>query len=383
VDSFAQREILGATAKWPRWAIAYKFPARQATTRVVSYEANGGRTGVVSPVAVLEPVDLSGTTVTRASLHNWYEAARKDVRLGDTVLIEKAGEIIPQVVMVIVENRPPGTEPYPPPTQCPSCGTQLVRREGEVALRCPNKLGCPGQLRESITFFASRNSMNIEGLGEKLVEQLIARGLVRDVADVYRLEEAQLTALDRFGKKSAENLRAAIEKSKSATLTRLLTALGIPLIGGVAAAAVADRFGSLRELVEKSPEEIRAALMDVPGFGEERARAVEAWFADERNRALVDRLRAAGVDPVEHRRAATGPLAGKRFAITGTLTQPRESIKEAIEAAGGKVVASVGKNTDYLVAGENTGEAKRKGAERFGTKIIDEPALEALLRGDG
>lgn len=383
VDRFAEREILGFTNKWPRWAIAYKFPARQVTTRVREVEMNVGRTGVVTPLALLEPVELSGTTVERASLHNWDEVARKDVRPGDTVLIEKAGEIIPQVVTVILEKRPHPSHPVVAPTRCPSCHTELVRLAEEVALRCPNRLGCPAQLRESLTFFAHRDAMNIDGLGEKLVEQLVAAGLVHGPDDLYRLTVEELLALERVGQKSAENLVAGIERSKGRSLTRLLTAIGIPLIGSVAAAAVADRFGSLATMMEQPPEQLKAALLTVAGLGEERASAVADFFADAHNRGVLERLRAAGVDPVEHRRSEGGPLAGKKFAITGTLSQPRPAMKEAIEAAGGKVVASVTKGTDYLVAGEHTGEAKRKSAEKFGTQVIGEDELAALLRGEG
>ncbi len=382
VDSFAQREALGATDKSPRWAIAYKFPARQAATKVNGFEVNVGRTGAVTPVAMLDPVALSGTTVSRASLHNWDEVARKDVRVGDTVLVEKAGEIIPQVVTVIVEQRPPGTEPYPIPTRCPSCESPLRRREGEVALRCENREGCTEQLRQSIAFFAQRDAMNIEGLGEKLVAQLVAARLVRDPSDLYQLTAAQLAALDRMGDKSAQNLVENVARSKPQSLTRLLTALGIPLIGEVAAAAVADRFGALATMMEREPSSLREALLEVPGFGDERARAVAEWFGDARNRAVVERLRAAGVDPVAHRRPSTGPLAGKSLCVTGTLARPRDEVKAAIEAAGGRFVSSVGKGTDYLVAGEKTGAAKRTSAEKFGVRVIDEATLERLLRGE-
>ncbi|MSP63872.1 MAG: NAD-dependent DNA ligase LigA [Myxococcales bacterium] len=383
VDSFAQREVLGATHKWPRWAIAYKFPARQATTRVLGLEINVGRTGAVTPVAKLEPVDLSGTTVSRASLHNWDEVARKDVRVGDLVLVEKAGEIIPQVLAVILTQRPEGAPPTVPPTACPSCGHPLARREGEVALRCENRIGCPAQLREAIDFFAHRSAMNIENLGPKLVEQLTLRGLVKDVADLYALTAEQLIELERLGEKSAEGLIAGIARSRGASLKRLLVGLGIPLIGEVAATAVADHFGSLAALMEQAQEAIALSLLGVAGFGEERASAVAAFFADPSHRAVLSRLREAGVDPVEHRRQASGPLAGKSVCVTGTLGRPRGEIKEAIEAAGGRFVSAVGKGTDFLVAGEKTGDAKRKSAEKFGVQVLDEAALEALLRGGG
>ena len=378
VDAFGQREQLGFTAKWPRWAVAYKFPARQATTVVRRIEQTVGRTGVVTPTAVLDPVELSGTTVERASLHNWEEVARKDVRIGDSVLIEKAGEIIPQVVVVIKEKRPEGAEAILPPTVCPICQTGLVRNEGEVAWRCPNA-DCPEQVRQRILFFAHRDQLFIEGLGEKLVAQLVDRGFIKDVADLYALRLEDLVKLERFGEKSAQNLLNSLSRSKSSSLARLIAGLGIPLIGGVVAQTVAERFGSMAHMMELAPEALQAALVELEGFGEERARTVAAFFAEPRNRAVVEKLRAAGLDPVVERRVTTGPLANKKFAITGTLSRSRDDIKAEIEAAGGKVVASVGKSTDYLVAGDNTGEAKKKNAEKFGTKVINEAELRALI----
>jgi DNA ligase (NAD+) len=384
VDSFAQRRLLGATAKFPRWAIAYKFPARQATTRVVGIEANVGRTGAVTPVACLEPVELSGTTVSRASLHNWDEVKRKGLRIGDFVLVEKAGEIIPQVVAVITERRRGDEQPIEPPAACPSCHAGLVRRAGEVALRCPNQLGCPAQLREALEFFASRDAMDIENLGPKLVEQLVDTGLVHDVADLFDLTVARLLPLERMAEKSAENIVAAVARSRArATLARLLTGLGIPLVGTVAARAIAQRYGSLTTMMAiEPPARFAEELLAVPGVGEKIAQAVADFFTEPRNRLVLEKLLARGVAPVEPQPVARGPLAGKAIGVTGTLSRPRSEIKRDIEAAGGRFATSVGKGTDYLVAGEKTGEAKLKSAMKLGVRVIDEEGLARLLRGE-
>jgi DNA ligase (NAD+) len=383
VDSFAQRTELGFTARWPRWAIAYKFPASQATTRVLGLEVNVGRTGAVTPVALLEPVELAGTTVARASLHNWDLVAAKDVRIGDSVVVEKAGEIIPQVVSVIRERRPVEAVPIEPPRGCPSCDAELVRHPGEVALYCPrDQYGCQGQLEEAITFFAARGNMNIEGLGPKLVVQLVAHGLVKDVADLYRLTVDDLVKLERMAKKSATNIIQAVERSRSAPLDRLLAALGIQLIGHVAAQAVAERFGSLAAMLERTSEELRAALLEVPGFGGERASAVAEYFAHAQNREMLGRLRERGVDPrAEQRVATSGPLLGKSFVITGTLSMPRPEAQRRIEAAGGKFQSAVTKATSYVVAGADVGAAKLDKAKKLGVPVIDEAGLLTLLEG--
>jgi DNA ligase (NAD+) len=383
VDSFAQRRLLGATARFPRWAIAYKFPARQATTRVVGIEVNVGRTGAVTPVACLEPVELSGTTVARASLHNWDEVQRKDLRLGDAVLVEKAGEIIPQVVAVITERRRGDERPIAPPAACPSCGAALVRREGEVAWRCPNHLGCPAQLREALEFFASRDAMDIENLGPKLVAELCAAGLVADVADLYDLTVAQLVPLERMAVKSAENVIAAVGRSRErATLGRLLTGLGIPLVGTVAARAVAAAYGSLEAMLAVTPARFAVELLAVPGVGEKIAQAVAEFFGEPHSRAVLEKLVARGVAPSEPRPDRRGPLAGQTVGVTGTLSRPRSDIKRDIEAAGGRFATSVGKGTDYLVAGDKTGAAKLKAAAKAGVRVIDEAGLQRLLAGE-
>lgn len=387
VDSVAQREVLGFTARAPRWAIAYKFPAQQATTVLRAVEVNVGRTGAVTPVALLDPVELAGTTVSRASMHNWDQVRRLGVQIGDVVLVEKAGEIIPQIVAVIAERREGRAaelRPIETPVVCPACGDTLLRRAGEVALRCPNTRPCPAQLREAIEFFCHRDAMNIDGLGEKLTEALVSRGLVKDVADLYDLRADQLAKLPRMAQKSADNVVAAIKKSRdTATLSRFVTALGIPSIGWVWAQRVADTYRSLDALLSAAPDEVLRTLAALHGFGEERARAVSGYLADERNRALLDKFLQRGIRPVEAAaQQAGGVLEGKTVCVTGTLTMPRHQAKAQIEAAGGKFVSAVTGKTSYLVMGDKPGDDKRKAAEKHGVKILDEAGLAALLRGD-
>jgi DNA ligase (NAD+) len=380
VDRLAQRRELGATARSPRWAIAFKFPAEQATTRLVALEANVGRTGAITPLGHFDPVELGGTTVKRASFFNWNQIRRLDVAIGDRVLIEKAGEIIPYVITVV--ERGADRRPIVEPTECPSCGTALVREEGQVALYCPNAFGCPVQRARSIEFFCKRDAMNIENLGPALVSQLVDIGLIADVADLYDLTVEQLVELERMGAKSAENVVAAIAGSRtSATLTRLLIGVGIRGIGEVWARAVAEHYGSLPSLMAASPGEMETALRTIHGFGDERARDVVGFFADERHRAVLQKLMAHGVSPVEPRVAREGPLAGLRVCVTGTLSRPRSDIQAAVEAAGGVFDKSVKKGTTYLVAGADVGAAKLKDAQKKGTRVIDEAALERLLAG--
>lgn len=381
VDSFAQRGALGATTKFPRWAIAFKFPANQSETTVVGFESNVGRTGTVTPVACLEPVELSGTTVKRASLHNWDQVARLGVGVGDRVLVHKAGEIIPQVLSV-VERR--AEAPLAPPTHCPSCGTELSREEGRVALRCPNSVSCPGQLLQSIQFFCGRGQMNIDGVGEKVAQALIDADLVKSVADLFRLKAEDLIELDRFAETSARNLVAAIDGArKTATLSRLLTALGLPHVGGVAARLIAVRYrrmADLLALVEGDAEQAVEELSEIDGIGEVIARSLVESLRQPQIRRVVEDLRERGVDPVEPApEVGDGPLSGKTFVITGTLSAPRSQIASRIQAAGGKVTGSVSKSTSYLVAGEDTGAKKRTSAEKLGVTIIDEAELERLL----
>jgi DNA ligase (NAD+) len=386
VDSLLQRQSLGFTARSPRWAIAYKFPAQQAVTRLRELEVNVGRTGVVTPVAILDPVELAGTTVSRASLHNWDQVARLGVQIGDDVLVEKAGEIIPQIVMVVKERRQ-GREselvPIVPPTVCPECGDTLVRHPGEVALRCPGTRPCPRQLREALVFFCHRDAMDIENLGPKLVAELVGRGLVKDLADIYDLPLEQLLSLPRMAQKSADNVLLAINKSRSeATLSRFITALGIPQIGEVWAQKVAATYRSLQALLDAPPGEVFEKLASQHGFGAERAGAVRDYLADPKNRGLLAKFIDRGVSPVEPESHATsGALAGKSVCITGTLSQPRRDVQRRIEAAGGKVVGSVSGKTSYLLVGESPGEDKRKAAEKHKVPILDEAAFDKLLAG--
>jgi DNA ligase (NAD+) len=382
VDSFHQRRALGFTSKFPRWAIAFKFPANQSITGVEGLEINVGRTGIVTPVAMLEPVELSGTTVKRASLHNWDQVARLGVGQGDRVLVHKAGEIIPQVLSVVERH---ADAPFTPPEKCPSCHTVLTRDEGRVALRCPNSLACPDQLLQSVQFFAGRGQMNIDGLGEKVCRALITASLVANVADLFALREEQLVELDRFAETSARNLIAAIDQARArATTSRLLAALGVPHVGGVVARIIAQRHrrvGDLLELIDRSGEEgATAALTDIEGVGEVIARSLVAFLSRSETRAVLALLAERGVDPLEPVEAAgDGPLGGKTFVITGTLSIPRSEMASRIQRAGGKVASSVSKSTTYLVAGENTGESKRTSATKLGVTIIDEAALTEML----
>jgi DNA ligase (NAD+) len=382
VDDFDQRRELGSTSKFPRWAIAYKFPARRVTTVVRGLEINVGRTGAVTPVAELEPVELSGTTVKRASLHNWDQVARLGLGPGDRVLLEKAGEIIPQVLSVVESA---SKRRFKPPTHCNECGTELVREEGKVVLLCPNHLACPAQLLAELTFFAGRGQMNIDGLGEKVARALLDAGLVENVADLFVLTPEQLMELERFAETSARNLVEAIGRARdTATFSRLLAALGVPLIGGVAARAIAQRYRSMKELLAlvdaTDSDGFIAALSEIDGIGETMARSLDAFLRDPHTREVLALLEARGVAPVEPvAEAADGPLAGKTFVITGTLSRPRADIAADIEAAGGKVTGSVSKKTDYLVAGDNTGKTKLAAAEKHKVEVLDEAGLARLL----
>jgi DNA ligase (NAD+) len=393
VDVFAQRRLLGVTAKFPRWAIAYKFPAERSETVVRDIEVNVGRTGAVTPVAILDPVILSGTTVKRASLFNWDEVARLDLKIGDRVVVEKAGEIIPQVMEVLVGRRTGEERPIAVPTVCPSCASTLVRAEGEVALRCENP-DCPDQRWRSIQFFAGRGAMNIEGIGEVLAQELVSKGLVGDPADIFDLTvdrlappkdaPADTVRVERMARKSAENLVASIDKGRrDATLSRLLVGLGIPHVGVVAARAVARRFGSLDLLADTQAAARREAVAAIDGVGPVIADAIDQWFAAPVHARLIAKLRQRGVSPSEptERRSGEGPLSGKKFCVTGKLVRPRSEIQKLIEDAGGMFVSSVGKSTDYLVAGADVGKTKLDAAKKAGTQVIDEATLDLMLKG--
>ena len=384
VDDFEQRAQLGVTSKFPRWAIAYKFPARQVTTIVKQLEINVGRTGAITPVAILEPVEVSGTTVSRVSLHNWDQVGRLGIGTGDRVLIEKAGEIIPQVLGVTERA---DTERWAAPPTCPVCATALIREDERVVMICPNRLECAAQRQATIEFFAGRGQLNIDGLGEKIIAQLVAAGLVKDVADLFDLTADTLAGLDRLGEQSAKNLAAAIASARDkATATRVIAALGIPHVGGVVARPVAAKYRRLSALLAAadatSSEELVAQLEELDGVGTVIAEAIDTFIRDPHARQVLDKLIARGVDPIEPEVVRTeGPLSGKTLVVTGTLTAPRPAVHQRIEAAGGKVAGSVTKKTDYLVAGADTGKAKLEAAAKHSVTVVDEAGLEALLAG--
>ncbi|HEU5181762.1 MAG TPA: NAD-dependent DNA ligase LigA [Candidatus Polarisedimenticolia bacterium] len=377
LDSVALQRRAGQTARAPRWAVAYKFPARQATTTVLEIRVQVGRTGALTPVALLEPVSLSGTTITRCTLHNEEEIRRKDVRVGDRVLIERGGDVIPKIVKVILEARPPGAAPFPWPEACPVCGGELLRDEEEVISRCVN-LACPARLRESLLHFASRRAMDIEGLGDALVDQLLEKRMVQDVASLYRLRPAEVEALERMAEKSAANLLARIEGSKSADLSRVLYGLGIRFVGEKTAQLLADAYPRVEDLMEAG----EAELQRVPEVGPRVAAAIHQFFRQERNREVVTRLREAGVR-MEHVVAApppgAGALAGKTFVLTGTLEGlSREEATRLIVRHGGKVSSSLSRKTSYLLAGAEPGSKLAKAAE-IGTSVLDEKEFLALI----
>jgi DNA ligase (NAD+) len=376
VDDLALRQRLGATAKFPRWATAFKFPAQQATTTLIRIDVNVGRTGAVTPYAVLEPVKLAGSTISMATLHNAEDIARKDLREGDRVLIEKGGDVIPKVVKAILPH-PEGSEPWQMPAACPVCGSELRRDVEEVVWRCANA-SCPARLRRSLDHFASRSAMNVEGLGESLVDQLVAKDLVRDFADVYQLTADRLADLERMGKKSAANVMAQIERSKSNDLSRLVYALGIRHVGEKAAATLARSFRTMERLLDASLD----ALQSVAEIGPVVAASVKQFGDEPRNRELVERLRAAGVNMTSQAPEATdepGRLAGKVFVLTGTLaSMTREEATETLERLGAKVSGSVSRRTHYVVAGADAG-SKREKAEKLGVEVLDEEQFKALI----
>ncbi|MCH6562639.1 MAG: NAD-dependent DNA ligase LigA [Myxococcales bacterium] len=378
VEEFALRERLGELERSPRWAIAYKFPARQETTQVKKIRCYVGRTGVLTPVAVLEPVRIGGVTVVHASLHNQDEVDRLDVRVRDTVLVERAGDVIPKLVKVVGEKRPSRTRRYRLPSSCPICGSPTVRLEDEVAVRCPN-LACPAQVKERIHHFGSRRALDIDGLGEKLIDQLVERGLVRRPSDLFALDQETLAGLEHMAAKSADNLLVAIERSRDAALDRFLFALGIRHVGERLAGVLAQHLGSLEALLKTNHEQLEA----IPEVGPIIAESVRAFLDDPANREEITRLRSvlrlAGVPAAA--RAKSAALKGKSFVLTGTLSEPRATVQERIEAAGGKVTSSVSSRTNYVVTGESPGTKLRK-AESLGLTTIDEAELRQLLESE-
>ncbi|MDL2233482.1 NAD-dependent DNA ligase LigA [Ruminococcaceae bacterium OttesenSCG-928-L11] len=372
VDSFAQREILGATSKFPRWAAAYKYPPEEKDTTLLDIQINVGRTGALTPTATFEPVTLAGTTVTRAVLHNQDFITELGVAVGDVIRVRKAGDIIPEVIAVVRHQE--GVEPYRLPEQCPSCGAKAVREEGEAVLRCPN-LECPAQLLRNLIHFASRDAMDIDGLGPAIIESLVQSELVRSPADLYVLKVEDVRELERMAEKSAANLIASIEKSKSRDLGEVLFGLGIRGIGARAAQLLARHFGTMDKLLEATAEEIEA----IEGFGGIMAQNTVTFLADSGNRHLIGRLREAGVNMECHTAPTKTTLAGKTFVLTGTLpTLTRGDAKKRIEDAGGKAASSVSKKTDYVVAGEDAGSKLTK-AQELGITILSEQELLELL----
>ncbi|MGB9792153.1 MAG: NAD-dependent DNA ligase LigA [Thermacetogeniaceae bacterium] len=377
VNSLRLQDALGNTAKSPRWAVAYKFPAEQAETRLLDIIVRVGRTGVLTPTAVLEPVQVGGVTVSRATLHNEDMIRQKDIRIGDYVVIQRAGDVIPEVVKVLKERRTGEEKVFRMPDRCPVCGSRVVRPEGEVAVRCTG-IACPARLKESILHFVSRDGMDIEGIGPALVNQLVERQLVQDPADLYFLRKEDLVGLERMGEKSAENLLRAIERSKRRGLAPLIYALGIRYVGARAAEILAERFGSLEALSQASEEE----LTEIPEIGPKIAASIVAFFREEQTKRVIEKLKKAGVKMEQEKPAAPSgelPLAGKQFVLTGTLSSfTRSQAEELIKSLGGKVSSSVSKKTDYVVVGENPGQKFEK-AKKLGIPILDEKGFLELV----
>ncbi|HIV02940.1 MAG TPA: NAD-dependent DNA ligase LigA [Candidatus Aphodoplasma excrementigallinarum] len=374
VDDIAERERLGSTSKAPKWAIAFKFPAEQKKTKVLDITVQVGRTGVLTPAAELEPVRVAGSTVSRATLHNMDNIVQKDIRIGDSVLIQKAGDIIPEVVKVLKEERTGSERVFSMPEHCPVCGSDVVREEGEAAHRCTG-LDCPAQLQRHIEHFVSRGAMNVEGLGPSIIEQLLARGLISHAADIYYLKAEEVAQMDKMGEKSADNLLRAIEASKQNDVSRLIYALGIRRVGEMPGKLLAKRFGSLDRLMQASREE----LVSVDEIGEVMADSILAFFADPKNIASIEKLRAAGVNfTAQEADESDLRFAGKTFVLTGTLpTYKREEAKEIIERMGGKVSGSVSKKTDFVLAGAEAGSKLDK-ANALGVTVIDEEKFKQM-----
>lgn len=380
VNSYQMQADLGSLDRTPRWAIAYKFPAQQGRTKIIDIIAQVGRTGAITPVAIVEAVVLPpSSTVQRATLHNQQEIDRKDVRVGDTVVIQKAGDVIPEIVEVVLSERPEGSEPYTLPTTCPACGTEVVRPEGEAVTRCPNKGGCPAQIVQRVIHFVSRRALDIEGLGDKHALQLIETGLIKDAGDLYSLTQEDLLPLERMGKKLADNIITAIQGSKKPTLSRLIFALGIRHVGDHTADVLAQNFGSLDRLKVATVEELNA----VHEIGQATAESIVAFFGQEETAELLDKLAKAGVEAegVDYS-PASDKFAGKSFVFTGTLVQlTRETAEGKVKTLGGRAASSVSRQTDYVVAGENAGSKLEK-ARTLGVTILTEAEFIALADGD-
>ncbi|HWD15712.1 MAG TPA: NAD-dependent DNA ligase LigA, partial [Casimicrobiaceae bacterium] len=372
-----EQDRLGFVSRAPRFALAHKFPAEEAMTELLDIYVNVGRTGAITPVARLKPVFVGGVTVTNATLHNEDEVRRKDVRIGDTVVVRRAGDVIPEIVRVLVDRRPPDAREFVMPTTCPECGSAVERLPDEAIARCTGGLVCPAQRKQALRHFASRHAMDIEGLGEKLIDQLVESGRVETAADLYRLRVDALAELERMAEKSAANVVRAIAQSRDTTLERFIYALGIRHVGEATARDLAAHFGALDPLLDADLD----ALVQVRDVGPVLAESIRDFFAEPHNRTVIVALRAAGVHWKEGapRRPAEGPLTGRTFVLTGTLpTLSRDDAKALLEAAGATVAGSVSKKTDYVVAGTEAG-SKRAKAEALGVKVIDEAAMRALL----
>jgi DNA ligase (NAD+) len=376
VDDLQQQEQLGFVSRAPRWAIAYKFPAQEELTQVEAIEFQVGRTGAVTPVARLQPVFVGGVTVSNATLHNMDEVRRKDVRVGDTVVVRRAGDVIPEVASVIMEKRPEASQKVDLPERCPVCDSEIVIAEGEAVARCSGGLFCPAQRKEAIKHFASRKAMDIEGLGDKLVEQLVELALVNTPADLYKLSLEQLSGLERMAQKSAQNLLDALVKSKQTTLNRFLYGLGIREVGEATAQALAQQFLTL-DAIQAADEE---SLQETSDVGPIVAAHIVSFFRQSHNLDVIDQLLQAGINwPLVGQAETTdSPLAGKTVVITGTLSRSRDEFKQILLANGAKVTGSVSSKTDYLLAGEAAGSKLTK-AEKLGVEVLDEAALESLL----
>jgi DNA ligase (NAD+) len=382
VNRFAQQQALGFVSRAPRFAIAHKFPAEEATTLLLGIDVQVGRTGAITPVARLQPVFVGGTTVSNATLHNEDEVRRKDLMIGDTVVVRRAGDVIPEVAAVIYAKRPADARPFVMPAHCPECGSAIIKLEGEAIARCTGGLICPAQRKQALLHYAQRRAVDIEGLGDKLVDQLVDADVVHTPADLYRLGIAALANLDRMAEKSASNLLAAIEKSKHTTLARFLFGLGIRNVGEATAKDLAKHFGRLDAIMDAPVEQ----LLAVNDVGPIVAQSIRSFFDEPHNREVVEQLRAGGVrwtesEPAAHGRSAAGPFAGKTVVLTGTLTgMSRDEAKEKLEAAGAKVSGSVSKKTDFVIAGVEAGSKLDK-AQELGVAVLDEARFLAILSG--
>ena len=379
VNSYAQQRTLGSTAKAPRWAVAYKFQAERALTRLVSVDFQVGRTGAITPVANLEPVQLAGTVVKRASIHNADQIAALDIRLGDMVYVEKGGEIIPKITEVELSERPADSKPFEYITHCPECGSELVRYEGEAKHFCPNSAECKPQIIGRIVHFVSRKAMDIEGLGGETIELLWENGMLKDIADIYDLNPQQLAALPRLGDKSAANILDGVRASKSVPFERVLFALGIRFVGETTAKYIATHFRTLDAIAAATVEE----LSEAEEVGSKIAVAITEYFADEHNRSIVERLKSAGLKfEIEEKQRSSNALEGKSVVISGKFVgRSRDDMKALVEEHGGRNLAAVSANVDFIVAGENMGPAKRQKAEKLGVTILNEEEFMALIEG--